>query len=618
MRIQNKPKSRKGSGMGLARLSYHPDKGGFAYGKLLGLLIAVSIVGGGIWAGKNFLNREEEKFRQEKYHTAKKLDFHVTAKLTGTLVPVDEVVLKSELEGHSTIRYVIEEGEDVTGNYDYAIQSGDTLDSIAEATGKHMLNIRVLNDQLSKEKNKGTSKGTQLDWDNLEPGTTITIPGDLLVELDPLDLKGRINRMDIVVRKSENALARIKGNFETVQLSADLELKRAENNHANAVNQLEKVRNSEVKNYIDNVEGVIANLEEDVALAEKNLEAYTGLRKLGFVSDVEVLREQAKRNKALHNIKMTRADLEAYKKYDKETLISIKQLDAEEALVNIKKTQVKNAADLTDANASIITQEKTLVLEKEQLEDLREQMSNTRIYAPKPGTVVYYAPPHWEKREPVDSGASVRRGHNIIKLPKDKALKVDLSIPQAMHKQLGRGMKAWVQVDGGEPIPGTLTLLSDTVDSRRRGHTQQSYFKGEVTLDRTDFPDSVSVGMSVKVEIQVKNLVGENRLIKIPNQCITSKIISKNVSQRGCFVLNPVTEMPEWRPVNIAYIDEIHSAIKSEVDPGRGLREGELVHLSPLTQAESLNLEEGVTNKGKVELGDPKLDEDVDKEDAGG
>ena len=603
------------------RILAQPSRGGFSTDKLLVLLIGIGVVGAGIWAGKNFLNLEEEKFRQEKYHTAKKLDFHVTAKLTGTLVPVDEVVLKSELEGHSTIRYVIEEGEDVTGNYDYAIQSGDTLESIAEVTGKHMLNIKVLNDQLSKEKTKGTSKRTQLDWDNLEPGTTITIPGDLLVELDPLDLKGRINRMDIVVRKSENALARIKGNFETVQLSADLELKRAENNHANAVNQLEKVRNSEVKNYIDNVEGVIANLEEDVALAEKNLEAYTGLRKLGFVSDVEVLREQAKRNKALHTIKMTKADLEAYKKYDKEMLISIKQLDAEEAQVNIKKTQVKNAADLTDVNASIITQEKTLALEKEQLEDLREQMSNTRIYAPKSGTVVYYAPPHWEKREPVDSGASVRRGHNIIKLPKDKSLKVDLSIPQADHKQLERGMRAWVQVDGGEPIPGTLTLLSDTVDSKRRGHTQQSLFKGEVTLDRTDFPDSVSVGMSVKVEIQVKNLVGENRLIKIPNQCITSKIISKNVSQRGCFVLNPITEEPEWRPVTIAFIDEIHSAIKSEVDPGRGLHEGELIHLSPLTQAESLNLEEGVTNKGKVKLGNPKLEEDEeddDKEDAGG
>ena len=37
----------------------------------------------------------------------------------------------------------------------------------------------------------------------------------------------------------------------------------------------------------------------------------------------------------------------------------------------------------------------------------------------------------------------------------------------------------------------------------------------------------------------------------------------------------------------------------------KGLEEGELVHLSPLTEAENLNLEEAVMNKGRVELGDP-------------
>ena len=37
----------------------------------------------------------------------------------------------------------------------------------------------------------------------------------------------------------------------------------------------------------------------------------------------------------------------------------------------------------------------------------------------------------------------------------------------------------------------------------------------------------------------------------------------------------------------------------------KGLEEGELVHLSPLTEAENLNLEGAVVNKGRVELGDP-------------
>ena len=89
-----------------------------------------------------------------------------------------------------------------------------------------------------------------------------------------------------------------------------------------------------------------------------------------------------------------------------------------------------------------------------------------------------------------------------------------------------------------------------------------------------------------------------------------------------------------WRPVTIEYSDENFIAIKDEFDANapadkkRGLQEGEEIHLSPLTQAESLkddevqnnrkngesngkpdakkgdtlNLEEGVTNKGATEL----------------
>jgi hypothetical protein len=44
-----------------------------------------------------------------------------------------------------------------------------------------------------------------------------------------------------------------------------------------------------------------------------------------------------------------------------------------------------------------------------------------------------------------------------------------------------------------------------------------------------------------------------------------------------------------------------------------------LVLLAPLTQADNMNLEEGVTNKGKVKLGEPKLDEDAkEKSSTGG
>ncbi|MFP6887619.1 MAG: hypothetical protein VB997_08655, partial [Opitutales bacterium] len=363
----------------LAENAIDVGKRGFFSRNWLTLSIAAVVLGGVVLGVSWLLLQEEEKVRQEKYYTAKKADFLVTVKLTGTLVATDVVTLKSELEGETTIQSIIDEGTAVKGNTIYEIKTGDTIQSIAEGQGKDSLSIQILN------------KDLDLDWEDLLVGQEIEIPGDLLVELDPLRLRERINTQDIAVQRAENTLNRAKGDLATLKLSTALAMKVAENALQNAGMDLEKTKNSTVKNYVQNLEGMIANFEKDVTLAEKNLKAYTKLKELGFVSEVEVLREESSKAKTLHNIKMARVDLEAYRKYDRVSLLSVKQLAVDEAVVNIEKTKVKNKADLSDANSTVYTAEKTLELENEKLEDLREQMANTKIYAPQSGTVVYWS-----------------------------------------------------------------------------------------------------------------------------------------------------------------------------------------------------------------------------------
>ena len=563
---------------------------GFISRKFLMPLIALAIVSvGALWIA-SLLNDEEEKVLQEKYYTAKKADFLVTVKLTGTLVATDVVTLKSELEGETTIQSIVDEGTEVKGNTMYETKAGDTIKSIADKQKKNSLSIQLLNKELD------------LDWGDLPVGQEIEIPGDLLVELDPLRLRERINTQDIAVQRAENTLNRAKGDLATLTLSTALAMKVAENSLQNAEMDQEKTQNSTVKNYVQNLEGMIANFEKDVTLAEKNLKAYTKLKELGFVSEVEVLREESSKAKTLHNIEMAKVDLDAYRKYDRVSLLSLKQLAVDEASVNIEKTKVKNKADLSDANSTVYTSEKTLELEKEKLDDLREQMANTKIYAPQSGTVVYWSKHRYEGGGPIITGAKVYRGRNLIKLPKSKSLKVEISVPQAKRSQLRKDMRAWVQVED-ITLPGTLSLLGTNVDNNQRGHSDKSYFKGEISLDESNgLPSDVAEGMKVTVEIQVINLVGENQRVRVPNQCVTTRMITEDHSQRGCWVLDPKTEKHVWRPITIEYSDETFIAIKEESDPDLGLREGELVHLSPLSEAKNLNLEEGVVNKGVLDL----------------
>lgn len=694
----------------------HPNaaKGGFSAGKLISLLFVTGLIGGGVLGGKYWLSQEEKQERQEKYWTAEKSDFLVTVKLTGRLASTDVVELKCQLEGSTTIESIVDEGTVVTGPARYTIQDGDTLASIAVDMTRDELSIRMLNSE------------EEIDWDNLPVGQSIMIPGDLLVELDPLKLKERINQMEIVLQKSENSLLRMEGNLKATELSAAFALKVANNNHKLAVMAQEKMINSTIKNQIKADRGSITNLanqveqsKEQMAISEAKLKWYKELEEKQFLSKMKLREEQLSLTKEQnnaqnlrHQIALAEARMDAYMKYDKVSLLNQTELSVDETLVNIEKTKVSNAADLRDANATIATQKKTLELEYERLEDLKEQMAATKIYAPSDGTVVYFSE-SYKEYGPIMDGARVHRGRNLIKLPKTKSLKVELNVPQAKRSLLERGMKAWVQVED-VTLPGTLAVLGTNVDTNRRGHTEKSYFKGEVFIDSSNFPDAVSEGMTVTVEIKVINLEGENQRIKVPNQCVTTRMIGEDTTQTGCYVLNPTTKKHKWRPVTIEYSDENFIAIedwasvlditdkqkdkwwsernkaeaaldllasvlikqkedslaelrekmKDESKETRlvtmkaetlaidkliaeqrergvkeiannfrdtaqefltkeqlvsfdqqtrndfmvffeGLKEGELVHLSPLTEAENLNLEEAVVNKGRVELGDP-------------
>ncbi len=545
-------------------------------------MAVIGLVVGGVWGGRHLLGQKNETARQDTYWTAEKADFQVTVKLTGELESTDVVEIKCGLEGTTTIEWIVEEGTEVKGNSLYTLKPGDTLESIAKYHDKDALSIRLLNEK------------RMLDWDLLPADEEIELPGDLLVQLDPLGLEERISNQEIALQNAENNLNRAKGNMEILKYSTALADKVANNSYTNALLDLDKARNSTVKNHVKDLKGQITNLTNKVSISEAKLKWLKELEAKQFLSKMSLREEQQKVAEFRHNIEMAQAQLDAYEKYDKISLLSIRGLAVAEAKVNIERTKVKNIADLRDANSTVFTMVKTLAFQHKKLEDLNEQMANTRIYAPSGGQVVYFAE-SYKEFGPIMNGARVHRGRNLLKLPKTRSLKITLDVPQAKRRQLRRGMKAWVEIEG-VTIPGVLSVLGATVDTNKRRHSETIVFNGEITFDSSLLPSTASEGMSARVEIEVINLIGENQRVKVPNQCVTTRV-RNGLAEQGCWVLNLTTQKPEWRPVTIEYHDEQFIAIKDEPGTGRGLQPGERVHLSPLSEAENLNLEEGVGNK---------------------
>ena len=254
-----------------------------------------------------------------------------------------------------------------------------------------------------------------------------------------------------------------------------------------------------------------------MAISVAKLKWYKELEEKQFLSKMklreEELRLKKEKNHAQnlrHQIALAEALMEAYLKYDQISILNQRELAVDEALVSIEKQKVKNVADLRDANSTIATQRKTLQLEYERLQDLKEQMAATKIYAPSDGTVVYFSE-SYKEYGPIMDGARVHRGRNLIKLPKSKSLKVELNVPQAKRSLLTRGMKAWVQVND-VTVPGTLSVLGSNVDTNKRGHTDKSYFKGEIALDQSnDIPSEVAEWMKA-LALKARKLKAQNRL----------------------------------------------------------------------------------------------------------
>ena len=400
-----------------------PDRGGFAVGKLLALLGAIIVGAGIVLAGRHWAGQKKEAARGLDYWQAEKSDFQVTVKLTGELVSTDVEKIQCGLEGTTTIESIVDEGTDVEGNTMYTVKEGATLDSIAKYQDKDALSIQLLNEK------------RDVDWENLPVGEEIEIPGDLLVELDPLGLEERISNQEISVQQAENNLNRAKGNMEILEYSTALAMKTAENTYTNAVLNLDKARNSTVKNHVKDLKGQITNLTNKVSISEAKLKWLKELEAKQFLSKMSLREEQQKVAEFRHNIEMAQAQLDAYEKYDKVTLLSMRELDVAEARVNMKKTEVKNAADLRDANSTVLTMGKTLAFQHKKLKDFQEQMANTKIYAPTSGRVVYFSE-SYKEFGPIMNGARVHRGRNLIKLPKTKSFKVKLDVPQAKRRQL--------------------------------------------------------------------------------------------------------------------------------------------------------------------------------------
>ena len=539
--------------------------------------------------GCGFFSKNETISYDYGTEKVKNEQFIVAFSEGGQLESVSSVKIENEMDGSSTIVSIVDEGSTVKGPRQAQSQPGDTPAALAQKHGVTEDALRHVNPELEAAIAKGES---------------ITIPGDLLVELDPGSLKDKILNQELAVRTAKNSLTKAQNDLEIQRLRNQQNIEDASINVRFAKLDMEKFKNSDAQLKRDDFVGSITNLanqvkesQEQMAISEAKLKWYRELEEKKFLSKMSLREEELNLSKARntvlklrHSIKMMRGEADAYEKYvypksEQNFASLIKQ--AELSLTTVEQTATNN---MITASTDLDTQKQKLSLEEEQLIEVKDQMNKTRIYAPSPGLVVYHvgeSSRYGGSSGPIEKGATLRKGQDIIHLPDLSQMLVELKIHESRINQVKPGLFVQVRIDTvpDRAFKGEITFVAPVASAAERWGSNKKVFKCQVAV-KEPLPPYVRPGASATCRIFVANLpkvreVDGNQVLtlKVPIQ----SVVTTTEGRRVCFKMDNKGQ-PLPIPVQTGYYDQTHIQVTD------GLAVGDVVLKAPLLHAKELNV----------------------------
>ena len=544
--------------------------------------IALALIGA---AGCGYFSKKEIVSYEYGTEKVKNEQFIVAFSEGGQLESVSSVKIESEMDGSSTIVSIVDEGSTVKGSKRVQAETGDTPAILAKKYGVTEDALHHVNPDLEQA---------------IKQGESITIPGDLLVELDPGSLKDKILTQEIAVRTAKNSVIKAENDLEIQRLKNQQNIDDAQINVRFAKLDLKKFEDSDAKLQREDFAGQLSNYSNKVSISEAKLKWLKELEEKKFLSKMSLREEEQKVADLRHSIKMMRGERDAYEKYvypKSEQNFSSLIKQSELSLTTVEQTAKNN---MITATTDLDTQKQKLVLEEEQLIEVKDQMNKTRIYAPSPGLVVYHvgeSSRYGGSSTMIEKGASLRKGQDIIHLPDLDQMMVALKIHESRINQVKPGLFVQVRIDTvpDRSFKGEISYVAPVASAAERWGSNKKVFKCEVSINE-DLPPYVRPGASATCRIFVANLpkVREVKGIKIKTLKVPIQSVVTTVEgRRVCFKMDKKRQ-PVPVPVDTGYYDQTHIQVT------KGLVEGDTVLKAPLLHAKELNVGGGLFGYRKL------------------
>ncbi len=394
------------------------------------------------------------------------MSFPVILTAKGEVKAKKNTEIRCEVEGRSTIVWLIEEGQQV--------EEGDLLVELANDGGGGGLSIedRIKQEEISVANAKAAFENAQKNYE---------------IQLD-------LNKSNI--HKGELALELAEGRFEKF-INGD---------------SVQDLRTLEIQ--LREAEAVLSRYEADLETSKQLFER-------GYITKTE--HETDKFN--VFKAKLTKEKAELAVKIHKEytNKLDRRQLESavEDAKRDLERTIKSAEAQAAQSKAQLEAKKAQYEIEAEKLAKLKKQREHLEIYAPGPGMVVYHRSGRYWDPQRIEVGATVHERQVLIDLPDPSVMQVAVKINESQMDKVELDLPATVEVEGitNERFTGRVTKIGVLADAQHRWlNPNLKEYTNEITLDQSH-PD-LKPGMSATVEILVTKL---EDVLAIPVQCVFTK-----------------------------------------------------------------------------------------------
>jgi RND family efflux transporter MFP subunit len=389
--------------------------------------------------------------------------------------------------------------------------------------------------------------------------------GEEVAKLDPDAIVKLLNEQDVKWQTAEGKVKTSRSDVAQARYKAETEISKADLAQKLAKIDLESYEhpNGEYRKELDDKRGKLELYRKQLKEAEDDLAFTRGMVKDGFAPLEQLRPRELTVQQRKFEVTSGEADIVLLEKFTKTKKLTEYSYKADDAVRELKRTQESQRAAIEKAQAELRSAESNEVVEKRQLERLREQIDRCTIRAPSDGILVYSNSRYWDDSSRIRPGAQLYYRQEIFTLPDLSRMRVKVKIHESVVKKVRPGMPATMQVDalGGRMLHGTVRKIGTIAQSDGWRGAGVKQYETEVSIDDLPADAGLKPGMTAEVRILVTT---------VPD-AVTVPIAAVTEYEGRKVVYVAANDRVERREVTLGESNEQFAQILDGVQPGEAV-----------------------------------------------